>query len=162
MKFKKVCVMALCAFLLTLIFSGTVQSASEETQNVYNIEYGGLIVDITAPIQAYPGENIIVTVTTQAVTQIDIEYIYVTIYGLSNATNEVTLSAITHLEDTSLTFHEAQYNITIPDDISPGLTYGIISCEWDFMGSNQKILPSGFALTYIQNIALEQLQTKYD
>ncbi|PVX26087.1 MAG: hypothetical protein CW691_02495, partial [Candidatus Bathyarchaeum sp.] len=41
-------------------------------------------------------------------------------------------------------------------------TYGIISCEWDFMGSNQKILPSGFALTYIQNIALEQLQTKYD
>jgi len=30
------------------------------------------------------------------------------------------------------------------------------------MGSPQRILPSGFALTYIQNIELEQLQTQYN
>jgi hypothetical protein len=30
------------------------------------------------------------------------------------------------------------------------------------MGSPQKIPPSGFALTYIQNMELEQLQTEYD
>ena len=152
----------LCTFLLTLAFSGVGKSAPEETKNVYHIDYGGLTIDITAPIQAYPGENISITVTTEAVTQIDIEYIYVRIYGLVNATTEVTLSNITHIEDSSLTFHEAEYDIAIPDNLSPGLIYGLISCKWDFMDSPQKIPQSGFALTYIENIELEQLQADYD
>ena len=152
----------LCTFLLTLAFSGVGKSAPEETKNVYHIDYGGLTIDITAPIQAYPGENISITVTTEAVTQIDIEYIYVRIYGLVNATTEVTLSNITHIEDSPLTSHEATYDIAIPDNLSPGLTYGLISCEWDFMGSPENIPSSGFALTYIKNIELEQLQADYD
>jgi len=159
---KKLCVMMLCTFLLTLAFSGVGKSAPEETKNVYHIDYGGLTIDITAPIQAYPGENISITVTTEAVTQIDIEYIYVRIYGLVNATTEVTLSNITHIEDAPLTLHEAEYDIAIPDNLSPGLTYGLICCEWDFMGSPEKIPSSGFALTYIKNLALEQLQAEYD
>ena len=162
MTLKKLCVMMLCTFLLTLAFSGVGKSAPEETKNVYHIDYGGLTIDITAPIQAYPGENISITVTTEAVTQIDIEYIYVRIYGLVNATTEVTLSNITHIEDSPLTFHEAEYDIAIPDNLSPGLTYGLISCEWDFMGSPEKIPSSGFTLTYIKNMALEQLQAEYD
>jgi hypothetical protein len=159
---KKLCIMALCIFLLTLAFCGVGKSAPEETKDVYHIDYGGLTIDITAPIQAYPGENISITVTTEAVTQIAIDYVYVRIYGLVNATTELTLSNITHIEDSSLTFHEATYDITIPDNISPGLTYGLISCEWDFMGSPEKIPSSGFALTYIKNVALEQLQAEYD
>jgi hypothetical protein len=159
---KQLFVMTLCTFLLILAFSGVGKSAPEETKNVYHIDYGGLTIDISAPIQAYPGENISITVATEAVTKIDIDYIYVRIYGLANATIEVTLSNITHIEDSSLTFHEATYNIEIPDNLSPGLTYGLISCEWDFMGSPEKIPSSGFALTYIKNLALEQLQAEYD
>jgi hypothetical protein len=159
---KQLFVMTLCTFLLILAFSGVGKSAPEETKNVYHIDYGGLTIDISAPIQAYPGENISITVATEAVTKIDIDYIYVRIYGLANATIEVTLSNITHIEDSSLTFHEATYNIEIPDNLSPGLTYGLISCEWDFMGSPEKIPSSGFALTYIKNLALEQLQVEYD
>jgi hypothetical protein len=151
-----------CTFLLVLAFCGVGSAAPEETKNVYHIDYGGLTVDITAPIQAYPGENISITVTTEALTQIDVDYIYVKIYGLVNATTEVTLSNLTHIEDSPLTSHEATYDIAIPDNLSPGLTYGIISCEWDFMGCPEKIPQSGFALTYIQNLALEQLQAEYD
>jgi hypothetical protein len=154
--------MILCTFILTLTFCGVGKSAPEETNNVYHIDYGGLTIDITAPIQAYPGENISITVTTEAVTQIDVEYIYVRIYGLVNATTEVTLSNITHIEDSPLTSHEATYDIAIPDNLSPGLTYGLISCEWDFMGCPEKIPSSGFALTYIKNLALEHLQAEYD
>jgi hypothetical protein len=159
---KKLCVMMLCTFLLTLAFCGVGKSAPEETKNVYHIDYGGLTIDISAPIQAYPGENISITVTTEAVTQIDIDYIYISIYGLVNATTEVTLTNITHIEGSSLTFHETQYDIAIPENLSPGLTYGVISCEWDFMGCPEKIPSSGFALTYIKNLALEQLQAEYD
>jgi len=160
---KKLCVMALCTFLFTLAFSGVGKSAPEETPSVYYLEYGGLKIDIRAPDQAYPGENITVTVKTEAVVpQIYVKYINVDLYGVVNATTEVILDQISHLKNSSLSSHEVQYNIKIPDNISPGLTYGIINCEWEFMGAPQKIPSSGFALTYIKNIALEQLQAEYD
>ena len=162
MTLKKLCVMALCAFLLTLAFSGVGNAAPEGMQNMYHIEYGGLEIDVSAPVQVYPGEEISVTVRTEAVTEIYVEYIYVNIYGAVNATNEVTLRNIVHLKNSSLTSYESNYNIAIPENISPGLTYGNISCEWDFMGSPQKIPSSGFALTYVKNVALEQLQAEYD
>ena len=163
MKLKKLSVMALCVFLLTLAFSGIGKAAPEETQDVYYLEYGGLKIDIKAPVKAYAGESITVTVKTEAViSQIYIKYINIDIYGVMNATNKIYLDQITHLANSSLSSYEAQYNVTIPADISPGLTYGIISCEWELMGSPQKIPSSGFALTYIQNIELEQLQAKYE
>ena len=165
MNLKKLCVMALCAFLLSLAFSGVGKSAPEEPQSVYCLEYGGLTVDIRAPDQAYPGENITVTVKAEAITEIYVKYVRVTIYGALNATDKVTLRDIIHLENYSFTssseVYEAQYKVTIPDNMSPGLTYGVISCEWELMGSPQKILPAGFALTYIRNMDLEQLQTEY-
>ena len=151
-----------CIFLFTLPFFGIVISQSEQTKNVYHIGYAGLIIDIFGPIQAYPGENITLTIVTEALTQINVEYINLTIYGIVDGSTEITLSTITHLEGSSLTFNETSYEIPIPNNISPGLIYGNITCKWDFMGSTETILPSGFPLTYVRNINLEQLQTEYD
>ena len=163
MTLKKLCVMALCTFLLTLTFSGVGNAAPEETPSVYYLEYGGLKIDIRAPDQAYPGENITVTVKTEAVVpQIYVKYINVDLYGVVNATTEVILDQISHLKNSSLSSHEVQYNIKIPDNISPGLTYGIINCEWEALGASFEILSSGFVLTYIENVALKQLQAEYD
>jgi len=160
---KKLCVMALCTFLLTLAFSGVGNAAPEETPSVYYLEYGGLKIDIRAPDQAYPGENITVTVKTEAVVpQIYVKYINVDLYGVVNATTEVILDQISHLKNSSLSSHEVQYNIKIPDNISPGLTYGEVSCEWEALGASFEILSSGFVLAYVKNIALEQLQAEYD
>jgi len=160
---KKLCVMALCTFLLTLTFSGVGNAAPEETPSVYYLEYGGLKIDIRAPDQAYPGENITVTVKTEAVVpQIYVKYINVDLYGVVNATTEVILDQISHLKNSSLSSHEVQYNIKIPDNISPGLTYGEVSCEWEALGASFEILSSGFVLAYVKNIALEQLQAEYD
>jgi len=160
---KKLCVMALCTFLLTLTFSGVGNAAPEETPSVYYLEYGGLKIDIRAPDQAYPGENITVTVKTEAVVpQIYVKYINVDLYGVVNATTEVILDQISHLKNSSLSSHEVQYNIKIPDNISPGLTYGEVSCEWEALGASFEILSSGFVLTYVKNVALEQLQAEYD
>jgi len=162
-KLKKLCVMALCTFLLTLTFSGVGNAAPEETPSVYYLEYGGLKIDIRAPDQAYPGENITVTVKTEAVVpQIYVKYINVDLYGVVNATTEVILDQISHLKNSSLSSHEVQYNIKIPDNISPGLTYGEVSCEWEALGASFEILSSGFVLAYVKNVALEQLQAEYD
>jgi len=160
---KKLCVMALCTFLLTLAFSEVGNAAPEETPSVYYLEYGGLKIDIRAPDQAYPGENITVTVKTEAVVpQIYVKYINVDLYGVVNATTEVILDQISHLKNSSLSSHEVQYNIKIPDNISPGLTYGEVSCEWEALGASFEILSSGFVLAYVKNVALEQLQAEYD
>ena len=164
MTLKKLCVMALCTFLLTLAFSGVGNAAPEETQSVSPLDYGGLRIDITAPVQACPGENITVTVKTSAsdVQQIYIRYITIDLYGVINATTKVYLDQITHLSNVSLSSHEIQYNVTIPNNISPGLTYGEVSCEWEALGASFEILSSGFVLTYVKNVALEQLQAEYD
>jgi hypothetical protein len=154
---------ALCALLLTFAFSGVCKAAPEDMQDVYYLEYGGLKIDVRAPVQAYAGDNITVTVNTEAVVaQIYIKYIDIDLYGRLDGTNEIYLDQITHIADSSLSSYEAEYDVEIPVDLSPGLTYGIISCEWELMGSPQKIPPSGFALTYVQNIELEKLQTEYD
>jgi hypothetical protein len=162
-KLKKLGAMVLCTFLLTLAFSGVGKSAPKEAPSVYYLEYGGLTIDIRAPDQAYPGENITVTVKTEAVvTQIYVKYINVDLYGVVNATTEVYLDQITHLKNSSLSSHDVQYNIKIPDNLCPGLTYGNVSCEWEALGASFEILSSGFVLTYVKNVALEQLQAEYD
>ena len=162
LKFKKLCAMMLCVFMVALTFSGTVWAQSEQPKNVYSLEYGGLVINIFAPFTSSPGENITVTITTEAVTEVDVEYMDVLIYGIKNARDEVSLAEINHIENMPLTFHEENYQISIPNDISPGQIYGIITSEWDFMGSHQTITPSGFALTYIQNVELEELRAEYN
>lgn len=162
MKFNKLSVITICSFFLIFIFFGPIVTATEGEKNVCSIEYGGLKINIKAPIQVYPGESIGVTINTEAVSQVNIEYIHVIIYGLTNATSEVVLANITHLENSSLALYEADYNVSIPERISPGLIYGILSCKWDFMGAPQKIPSSGFAMTYVNNVALENLQMEYD
>ena len=155
--------MVLCTFLLTLSFSGVGRSTPEEMPNVYYLEYGGLKIDISAPVKVYSGESITVSVKTEAVvSQIFIKYIDIDLYGRVDSTTKICLDQITHLTNSSLSSYEAQYDVEIPDNLSLGLTYGIISCEWDLMGSPQKIPSSGFALTYVQNIELEQLQAEYE
>jgi hypothetical protein len=163
-KLKKLCVMALCTFLLTLAFAGVGKSAPEEMQSVYDETYGGLRLVVIAPVEAYPGENITVTVKTNAsdVQQIYIDYINLKFRGAVNTTAIVTFEQITHLDDVFVSSNETRYNITIPDNISPGLIFGEISCEWKALGTSFQIPSSGFALTYIKHVALEQLQAEYD
>ncbi|MCW4034901.1 MAG: hypothetical protein NWF03_06010 [Candidatus Bathyarchaeota archaeon] len=163
MKYKKIFVTVLSVLLLTLAFSGIGNAAPEDTQTVYRLEYGGLRINIVAPVEAYPGENITITVNTSSGAEpVFVKNIYIELYGLVNATQKVYLDQITHLNNYYLDSHTIQYTVTIPDNMSPGLTCGTISCEWEVDGAPQKIPSSGFVLTYVKNVALEQLQTDYN
>jgi hypothetical protein len=161
---KKLCVMVLCTFLLILAFAGVGKSAPEETQSVYDVTHGGLRIIVIAPVEAYPGEDITVTVKINVsdVQQIYINYINLKFCGVVNTTTIVTFEQITHLNNVFISSNETQYNITIPDNISPGLTFGEISCEWKALGVSFEIPSSGFALTYIKNTELEKLQAEYN
>jgi hypothetical protein len=161
---KKLCVMALCTFVLVLAFSGVGNADPQGTQTVTPLNYGGLRIDITAPVQACPGDNITITVRTSAsdVQQVYINYITLKLYGVVTAEERVPLVQIDHLHDVALSIHETNYTVTIPDDIAPGLIYGEVSCDWKALGVSFEILSSGFVLTYVEDVALEQLQADYD
>jgi hypothetical protein len=157
--------MTLCVFLLTLAFCGIGYAEPQGTKTVTPLDYGGLRIDITAPVQARPGDNITITVRTSAsadVKQIYINYITLELYGIVNVTDSTLLAQIDHLSNVPLSIHEIHYNITIPNNLSPGLTYGDVSCNWKALGVSFEILSSGFVLTYIEDVELEQLQTDYD
>ena len=164
MALKKLCVMILCVFLLSVAFSGIGYAEPQGTETVTPLDYGGLRIDITAPVQARPGDTINITVRTSAsdVQQIFINYITLELYGIVNITDCVPLAQIDHLSNVPLSIHEIHYNITIPDNLSPGLIYGDVSCNWKALGVSFEILSSGFVLTYIEDVELEQLQTDYD
>jgi hypothetical protein len=164
MALKKLCVMTLCVFLLSVAFSGIGYAEPQGTETVTPLDYGGLRIDITAPVQARPGDTINITVRTSAsdVQQIFINYITLELYGIVNITDCVPLAQIDHLSNVPLSIHEIHYNITIPDNLSPGLIYGDVSCNWKALGVSFEILSSGFVLTYIEDVELEQLQTDYD
>lgn len=165
---KKVVILpSIFSLLLFAMVSGVVIGlGSEETWEVYDLEYAGLRVRIEAPRQVDPGENITVTIRAEApLDDVYVDYIYVTIYSLKNETDEIPIETITHLEASKLAFHEVHkvdYVITIPNDTSAGLTYGIIQCKWEFQNAPEKIPPAGFVLTYVRNSELEQLRAEYD
>jgi hypothetical protein len=161
---KKLFVMMLCTLFLTLAFCNVGMAAPEETQIVYDDTYGGLRIVVVAPVEAYPGENITVTVETSAVDvqQIDVDYFDLKFCGVVNATTTVTFEQIEHLSNVLVSYDETEYTITLPDDLSPGLTFGEINCEWKALGALFEIPSAGFPLTYIKNMELEQLQVDYD
>jgi hypothetical protein len=145
-------------------FSGISNGTSEETRIVYNLDYGGLKIEIIAPVEVFPGDNVTLMVNTSAsgVEQIYIDYINLDLYGFVNSTTKIFLDQIAHLNNIFLASHSSQYNISIPDNIYPGLTFGEISCEWEVLGLKEELPPSGFVFTCINNVALTQLQLKYD
>ena len=140
-----------------------VESVSDETWIVYDLEYAGLRVRIEAPRKVYPGENITVTVKTEAPRgPIDVEYIYIQIYGLRNETEKISLTNLTLKYDPLTIPDEIDYVVDIPNDTSPGLTYGIIECKWEFEDLTVFLPRAGFILTYVKSVELEQLEEAYN
>jgi len=171
---KKVLVLSLSLsiLLLTLTYGAVEGATSEERRSVYEMDSLGLKVNIAAPYVANPGENITVTinVTAEASTGIEFEYIHISICGLRNETEEI----VPPLEDLYIYMYTVPYQhdhiIPIPNDTSPGLLYGVIEWgEWSmqFPGGGMKVTienppPSGFVVTYVKNLELEELQADYD
>ena len=154
---------------LTSTYGAGVRATSEERRPVYEIDSLGLKVGIVAPYLADPGENITVTfkVTAKASSDIDVEYIHVSIYGLRNETEEFSLPLLDIYISTVP--YQIDQVVTIPNDICPGLLYGVI--EWgkwsvQFPGGMKVTIENpplaGFVVTYVKNVELQEVQVAYD
>ena len=166
MALKKLCVITLCTLLCSLTFFSICQSTPEEIPSVYHADYGVLKIDIMSPVQSSPGETITVIIKVEGVSGIHMDYLNVSVYGAFNATNKVTLREVSPLKNYSFNssseIQEIQYEISLPNNLSSGLTYGTLSCGWEYASLQETIPVTGFPMTYIENTDLEQLQTRYE
>lgn len=177
MNCKKVIISALMLTMLslTITYGAVAESTSEETRTVYQMEYGGLTIEIEAPYQTDPDDEINVTVRVGATEEIEVVSFSLRIYGLTNETKEDLLgwADITEFEGSYAPGESREYvhNITIHQDILPGLTYGTISCKWKSIEIISDVLsvkltlsiPSaGFIVTYVRNKEIEQLKMAYE
>jgi len=174
MIFKKFVTSALLLVMLSLTLTHSIIAEPQETRTVYQVDYGGLTIDIKAPYQADPGDKINVTVRVGATENVDVLSFSLNICGLINETEEDLLGPVDIKEFRGRyargETREYVYNITIPEDVSPGLTYGTVSCEWKSLEITSsplklelilEIPSSGFIVTYVRNKEFDQLQTAY-
>lgn len=142
---------------------------TEDTQTFYSLDYGGLLVEIKAPAQAWPGNKINITIRAEASAKIHINFIRANITSLKEGREEIPLlSTVTFLENKDLEpgeFNETIYEVTIPEDALPGLIYGMAWYNWYIKGTAPatfEMLPQAFPATFIENKPYLDLKEDYD
>ena len=164
MKIKTIVLLALPIFLLTLTVSNFIVYATEE-RRVLSRKYLGLGVDVYAPYKAYPGETITVRVRVEALEDVKNASVTLFIWGSKSEGYSPWGTSFTVLDVSDFlngAIKEEGYDIAIPSDVSPGLTYGILSLEWGIYGSSswkQQWDKASFRVTYLRNKDYEDLQT---
>ena len=163
------------ALMLTLLFLAVIslarpaRSDTVETQTCYTWDYGCLLVEVEAPVTAWPGDTINVTVRANASAKIHVDFINVNFSCLrGNLEKFPLLSTTTTLENVDLgwgSLNETCYKLEIPDDALPGLIYGMVWYDWYIEGTipdHHQIFPKAFPATFIENEAYIELKADYD
>jgi len=163
MKMKTIVLLVLPIFLLTLMVSNSIVYATEE-RKVLSRNYVGLGVDVYAPYQAYPGETVTVRVRVEALQDVKNASVTLFIWGSRSEGYSPWGTSFTVLDVTDFpngTVKEEGYDVPIPSDVSPGLTYGILSIEWSIYRSpswEDQWDKASFRATYLKNKDYEDLQ----
>ena len=167
MRTKVVVLLIMPIFLLTSIVFNPAVFATEE-RKVLSRSYVGLGVEVYAPYQRYPGDNITVRVKVKALE--DVKNASVTLFLWSSKSEGSTPwgTSYTVLDIADFpngTTKEETYNMTLPADIDPGLTYGILFLDWSIYRSTSwedKWDKASFRTTYVKNKDYENLGTDYN
>ena len=167
MKMKTTVLFALPIIMLTSTILNSVVYAVEE-RKVLSRNYVGLGVEVYAPYQCYPSENVTVKVRVEALEEVENASVTLFIWSSKSEGHNPWGTSFTVLDVTDFPngmIKEETCNITIPSDIDPGLAYGILFLDWSVY-----IQPSwedqwdkaSFRATYIKNKDYEDLQTTYN
>lgn len=154
-------------FLVSVRLSTVAYSETEERQLSYSLNRGGLLIEIEAPIQAWPGEKLNITMRAEASTEIHIDFIYADISCLKENLTEILLNSIRFLENFDISqkeTYEEHYEVVIPNDALPGLIYGTLRYKWYIEGDIPTHVEDvqTFQVTFVQNKAYEELRQDYE
>lgn len=162
---------AVLTFMFLLSFFISPLSAAE-TRLIYNLaEEEGLTVEIYAPRQAYPNDNMTIRITVEARTE-ELRGVTVSlkIYGSMREGYNSWLRILYALDNEDLDLGEVRdqyFDVNIPESADPGILHGHVSCSWKvFNGSlwqeNSIDDVCIHMVTYLKNKPYEELQVAYN
>jgi len=162
---------AILLVLLNLLFASVIFSLAAyavEERKVLSRNYIGLGVEVYAPYQCYPGENITIKVSVKALEDVKNASVTLFIWGSKSEGQSpwgVSFKVLDVTDFPNGMIKDEEYNITIPSDIDPGLIYGILWLEWSVYRSpswEEQWDKASFRATYVKNRGYENLQDKYN
>ncbi|UCB61484.1 MAG: hypothetical protein JSW72_05435 [Candidatus Bathyarchaeota archaeon] len=160
------------AAVLTLIVTGLsvctiAYSQAEERRVWHSLDWGVFLIEITAPVQAWPGDPLNITIMSKASTEIHVEFIRASLSCLKENLTETPIGTIDFLKNATFSPEETSkqhYEVTLPKDALPGLIYGKLQYSWYIQGDIQTSFEDveAFRVTFVQNKAYEELRQAYD
>jgi archaellum component FlaC len=139
-----------------------------ETRLVWTFFWEGINVEIYTPYQAYPNQTMTIRVRVEATEDLQDVTIRFRIYG---SKSEGYLSwfnsfyAFYNVDLSSGIVEDQYFNVSIPEDVDPGLIYSQTSCSWKVWRESSWQSQSNdgvFRVTYLRNKPYEDLQVAYN
>ena len=160
------------AFMFLLSYTVSPLNAADPEKLIYNLgEYEGLVVEIYAPYQAYPNDNmtirIIVAARTEPLQDVTITF---TMYGSQDEGDSLWLRPLrpfaTPVPLDPGDVRDQHFNVSIPQSVDPGLLHAHITCSWKVWRNStwqeqtidDQVIDS---VTYLKNRPYEVLQAAY-
>lgn len=134
-----------------------------DERNVLNRDYVGLRVEVYAPSQGYPGENVSVRIRLEALDDLRNVSATLFVWG-SQSEGDSPWGVATEILDiaafSNTTVHEDTYVVEVLSDVDPGLLYGILTLDWSVARGDvweHTWDRASFRVTYLKNDVYEQL-----
>jgi len=151
------------------LLSCTVSSTNAETRLIWDLDWEGINVKIYAPHQAYPNDKMAIRIIVEAREDLQDVIVRFEIYG-SRSEGYILwfrpLDALENIDLSSGAVEDQYFNVSIPDDVDPGLIHGHIYCSWkvwrDSSWQEQSVnFFDAHRVTYLRNKPYEDLQVAY-
>lgn len=124
-------------------------------------------MEVYAPFQCYPGDNITVRAKIEALEGVKNASVTMLLWGAKAEGHSpwgTSYSVIEVADFPAGSIEDKTYSIIIPSDIDPGLTYGMLSLDWSIYRSSSwedQWDKASFRATYVKNRDYEELVKAY-
>jgi len=164
-KGKKLMVTAILTIFVLALIPKSYTQEDNQIQSFYHHDEAGLVIEIQAPSNTIPGGKLNVSVSVYCYAEgISINYLIIKIFDFKEGREKLPIGTITYVDTNEEAgynprFNETEtrtYEIDIPVDVWD-ITYGEVSCQWEFGGHTFNIRDDGFTMTYVQNVKMGEL-----
>jgi|YelNatPaOPRAMG01_1025707.scaffolds.fasta_scaffold43257_1 cell division protein ZapA (FtsZ GTPase activity inhibitor) len=163
----KVNVLTTVAILIiaSIFTSATLVHASEELKEFFSKDYAGISLRAEATNETIPGGNLTLKIWINCTARgVKIEHLSLNVYGFVEGKEKTLLYNAQVLNNTALELDEVRYenfNISLPVNVW-GCALAEISVAYSIMDTPLPSIYPSFPITFIRNIAYEELQKEYE
>lgn len=164
MKLKKLeTLMVIFTLILALVYITKAQEPAENMKTFFDSEIPGIRIQVNATAAIRPTENITVMLGLKGLTNVDVEYFNLSIFGFLYGEDKILMANITGNKFSIDSTLVEEYNCTF--DVSQEIwdvTYGEISLTYSTEIGNLHLgfpqLTLGFTMTHVENVYLENIE----